>query len=110
MSVSLSYTSEKEPDGKGSIPIATHDAFKNRWLPGCEALGLKWVPQFFDPGLDVRADNADEVLQELGRLRKWMIEHNSKDDAEWLLGRLDRLVGTLKELKALPNMGEASIG
>lgn len=60
------------------VPVATERVFDDRWRPGCEALGLEWVP-LFKTGTPVGADELETVIAELERLRAWMGERPGGD-------------------------------
>lgn len=101
MSVALLFKMNTGQEKFDSIPISTEDAFAKRWLPGCVALKLQKVPLFSD-GIDIESGEIPDILDELQRLRKWMLESYSVQDAEFLTGRLDRLVAKLRELERAP--------
>lgn len=101
MSIALIINSLPETDPEGYIPVSTEDAFEKKWLPGCEALKLRWVP-LFQGGLDINRESIPEILDELSRLRSWMADNFEKDDASFFHGRLDRLAEKLRQVKGDP--------
>ena len=70
MSVALSI----QPRGTSgaaarTVPVATQDVFKRYWLPGSEALGLKWVP-LFETGIPLGKDDIPECAARTSRPRQ----------------------------------------
>lgn len=108
LSVELTIKSDKAENGLDGVPIATNAAFKEFWLPGCSALNLQWVPLFIE-GLDLERESLPDILNELSRLRSWMIQNHSGKDRDFLVDRLDRLSKKLTELQRTPKI-EAWIG
>ncbi len=96
MSVSLLVTSKTDPAQRTLVPVAAQAIFKSRWLPGCEALNLAWVP-LFETGIPVDASNTESVRQELARLRQWMTE---QADYQYEVERISRLIQELESVKA----------
>ena len=76
------------------MPVATQQTFVATWLPGASELGLEWV-ELMETGFDVTTENQSAVLEELGRLREWMV---NRDEAH-AIERLDRLVAELRSLR-----------
>jgi hypothetical protein len=107
MSVSLLMKTASNPDDQ-YIPIATNDAFKEFWAPGCLALGLEWIPQFHS-GLELRKEDIPQILEELSRLREWMRTRFTTPRVEFLDGRIERLSQKLREFAADPE-ASGSIG
>lgn len=103
MSISLTFKSKKSPDDLDGVPIATKAVFKEFWLPGCMALNLQWIPQFLE-GLDLESESIPDIVEELSRLRSWMIQNHSGKNKDFLVDRLDRLSSKLKEISSLPKL------
>lgn len=101
MSVELVIKSDEAQSGLDGVPIATNAAFKEFWLPGCKALNLQWIPLFIE-GLDLERKSLPDILDELSRLRSWMIQNHSGKERDFLVDRLDRLSGKLTELQSAP--------
>jgi hypothetical protein len=75
------------------VPIATNADFAERWLPACAALGLDFVSHFHDGALtSVRPEDLPVIVEELTRLRTWVVGHGS---AHWL----QRIDGILRPLR-----------
>lgn len=101
MSISLTFKSNKSADDLDGVPIATNKVFKEFWLPGCAALNLQWIPQFLE-GLDLESEAIPDIVEELSRLRSWMIQNHSGKNRDSLVDRLDRLSNKLKEISGVP--------
>jgi hypothetical protein len=100
MSVALTITDESAEASSRQIPVATQKLFNARWLPGARQLGLGWV-ELMETGFDVTSENRDALVDELQRLRRWMVTQPSHAyDVE----RLDRLVAELRQLRFAPNI------
>lgn len=52
------------------IPVATESFFYAYWVPGIEALNLRWL-MCIQPGLDVTIDNLPIIFAELVQLKNW---------------------------------------
>ena len=96
MSVSLLVTSKTNPEQRSLVPVAAQTIFTSRWLPGCNALSLEWVP-LFETGIPVDASNAEEVSRELTRLRQWMTE---QPGYQYEVERISRLIQELDNVKS----------
>jgi hypothetical protein len=96
MSVSLLVTSKTDPEQRTLVPVAAQKIFTSRWLPGCEALSLEWVP-LFETGIPVDASNADSIGSELAMLRQWMIE---QPDYQYEVERISRLIQELDTVQS----------
>ena len=91
MSVGLLITSKTDPEQRELIPVAAQAIFTSKWLPGCAALKLEWVP-LFETGIPIDASNAEAVLDELRRLHQWMAGRSGYDyETERIARLLDRL-------------------
>jgi hypothetical protein len=52
------------------IPVASLSFFRECWLPGIHALGLRWT-ELFESGVDVTVKELPIILDELHQLKKW---------------------------------------
>jgi len=95
MSVGLLIISRSNPEQRDLIPIAPQKIFTSKWLPGCVALMLEWVP-LFETGIPVDSSNVDPILGELDLLRKWMTE---RVDYAYEVERISRLIHELQKAK-----------
>jgi hypothetical protein len=92
-----SIRDEKERfDQSEFVPVATADYFRGYWLPGATALRLKYVPQFYNPGIPLSQEDLPIVLQELAALRKWISENFPDGRDGGMLQRLDTVTHTLQ--------------
>ena len=91
MSVALLLTDNVDAKSR-IVPVATEAVFVAKWLPGIAALGLEWG-ELMQTGFVVTFDNRRQVMDELGRLRAWMIASYGADAYE--LTRLDALLESL---------------
>lgn len=91
MSVGLLITSKTNSEERELIPVAAQRIFVSKWLPGCSALTLEWVP-LFETGLVIDASNASAVLDELRRLEQWM---TGRSGYEYEMERISRLIDRL---------------
>jgi len=97
MSVALSIQPRGVPlTAARYVPVATQDTFKRHWVPGCEALGLKWVP-LFETGIPLEVVDLPVVLQELRVLESWTQQHAPESGA-LIAERLARLISELSAL------------
>lgn len=85
-------------DGDALVPVATQATFRQRWSPGCDALGLRWLP-LFETGISLTAADLPEVLGELRSLRAWLEQHDPGTLA-MVAERIDRLADELEKLGA----------
>jgi hypothetical protein len=90
MSVALLIKDTKD-DAERLVPVATQQIFLSKWMPGAAELGLEWI-DLMETGFVITAENRDEVVAELGRLRGRMSDPNE-------IERLDRLVRELSALR-----------
>ena len=109
MSVALSI----QPRGTSgaaarTVPVATQDVFKRYWLPGSEALGLKWVP-LFETGIPLGKDDIPDVLQELRALHSWT-RVQAPETGAMIGARLERLITELSALVESLEQVEVFIG
>ena len=96
MSVCLLIRDE-EGAAERLVPVATQQTFVAKWLPGAAALGLEWV-DLMETGFDVTRENQRAVIEELERLRAWMMERDEAHE----IGRLERLLAELRALQFEP--------
>ncbi len=84
------------------IPITSHRAFRENWLPVCSQLGLQWVPSFSED-LHVSHEPIQVVLDELSRLRTAILQSPpaQKSDYLWqtMSSNLDRLIDALRKIQ-----------
>jgi hypothetical protein len=92
MSVALLVATGDEAERR-IVPVATQELFRARWLPGAAQLGLEWIERM-ETGFDVTVDNRDAVVDELTRLRMWMVGALGGDSYD--VERRDRLVDALR--------------
>jgi len=71
MAVVLLVRPSKEEGIEFDVPVAPMSTFRELWLPACEVLGLKWVPQF-ETGIPVSVEDVPDVLEELRALKAWL--------------------------------------
>jgi hypothetical protein len=105
MSVVLLVTSKSNRDRRELTPVAPQEIFVSRWLPGCVALKLAWVP-LFETGINVDSANAGVILEELDLLRRWMAQQTGYDyESE----RISCLIAGLEDARSNPDL-ESFIG
>lgn len=75
------------------VPVAVEAFFRSEWLVGARELGLAWV-ELMESGVDITADNVDDVVAELRRLQAWMSGRGS-------LYAQERMTQLLVELEQL---------
>lgn len=65
-------------------PVATQPTFIAIWLPGASELGLEWIG-LMETGFDVTTENQSAVVDELVRLRGWMVDRDEAHELEaWI--------------------------
>lgn len=106
MSVALLVTQADDDARRRLVPIVTEELFRARWLRGATALGLEWIERM-ETGFDVTVDNRDDVVDELARLRAWMVGELGAGSYD--VERLNRLVEELRALRFGPG-GRAFLG
>ncbi|RKH02103.1 hypothetical protein [Corallococcus carmarthensis] len=82
------------------IPLASEEVFRRYWVPGCVALGLRWVP-LFRTGVPLQKEDLGPVLTELRALRQWM-EEQPDEGTVAVRSRLDEALMILERAAALP--------
>ena len=100
MSVGLLVTSKTNPDHRELMPVAAQQVFTSKWLPGCSALNLEWVP-LFETGIVVDPSNATSVLEELHRLRQWMAQ---RAGYEYESERISCLIEGVEDARKHPDL------
>ena len=95
MSVGLLIISKSNPEQRDLIPIAPQKIFTSKWLPGCVALNLEWVP-LFETGIPVDSSNVVPILRELDLLQQWMSE---RVDYAYEVERISRLIRELEKTR-----------
>lgn len=100
MSVGLLITSKSNPSHRELIPVAAQQIFTSRWLPGCSALKLEWVP-LFETGIVVDSSNANAILEELHLLREWMAQ---RIGYEYESERISRLIDGVEQARTKPDL------
>jgi hypothetical protein len=103
MSVGLLITRTNDRSRNRLVPVSTEEVFRTRWLPGARALNLELV-ELMQTGFPVGEANRTELVEELTRLRDWMLQHYGADTSE-----LMRLDGLLEELTALVFGGDLEV-
>ena len=89
-SMSVALVTNGARDGRSRlVPVATEAVFVARWLPGIVALGLAWG-ELMQTGIDIVPENRHAVIDELGRLRHWMVASHGTGAYE--IVRLDLLL------------------
>ncbi|RKG75300.1 hypothetical protein D7V88_33705 [Corallococcus terminator] len=83
------------------VPLATEEVFRRYWVPGCDALGLRWVP-LFKTGIPVQKEDLGSVLGELRALRQWMSGLPDEGKAA-VCSRLDAALLSLETAVTLPD-------
>ena len=102
MSISILVKELPEGDAKAElIPLATEEAFRRYWVPGCDALGLRWVP-LFQTGVPLQREDLAQVLTELRALREWMGSSPSDEGTAAVCSRLDAAFLALERVAAVP--------
>jgi hypothetical protein len=99
MSVGLLIISKTNPEQREFTPVAVQAIFTSKWLPGCSALKLEWVP-LFETGIPIDASNASAVLDELRQLHQWM---SGRSGYEYETERITRLIDRLDSVWAQPD-------
>jgi hypothetical protein len=102
MTVSVIVTSPKSREYENFyIPVATEDVYKRVWLKGAQELGAYWLPMF-ESGIEVSANDFEEVSRELVQLRNWVLTPSSFPldavEKEKIVERIDLLLEGLKTL------------
>ena len=87
---------EERHDRSELIPVATAEYFRGYWAPGAKALGLWYVPQFFDPGIPLSQEDLPAVLSKLAALRNWVSENFPNGQDGGTLPRIDAVTDTLQ--------------
>ncbi|CAM3840969.1 hypothetical protein G4177_19925 [Corallococcus sp. ZKHCc1 1396] len=101
MSISILVKRLPEPDAHAElVPLATEDAFRRYWVPGCDALGLRWIP-LFSTGVPLQKEDLGAVLTELRALRQWMSSPPDEGKAA-VCSRLDAALVSLENAATLP--------
>ncbi len=85
-------------------PVATAEYFRLFWTPGVEALGLKYVPQFDDPGISLAQEDLPIVLAELARLKTWMETTFPNGEDGGMIERVETVARKLREVVGCDNM------
>ena len=80
------------------IPIATEDAFRKYWQPGCAALHLRWVP-LFQTGLPLQQEDISSVIEELVLLKQWLSCRMKTDVPQAVVLRIDHLIQALHKVQ-----------
>ena len=96
---------EGQEDWLTRARVDSFEDFERRWMPGCEALGLRIIPMFYSAGFTVgknveKANGVlDDVLNELEQLKAWIISSNlSVEDIEYMKSTIDNLSNYLKQM------------
>src|SRR5215471_18234767 len=100
MSVVLLLTSKSNRDYRELTPVATQQDFVSKWLPGCSALKLEWVP-LFETGIVVDSADIEVMLAELQLLRQWMTRQAGYEHES---GRITRLIEGIEGARTKPDL------
>ena len=95
---------EERHDRSEFIPVATAEYFRGYWAPGAKALGLRYVPQFFDSGIPLLQEDLPTVLSELAALRNWVSENFPNGQDGGMLPRIDTVTDTLQRCVGRNNL------
>lgn len=72
--MTISLRTRSSPKARQSvIPVATEATFDEHWRPACDALGLTFVSLFQGSGINLDAESAGEVVEELCAVLGWMV-------------------------------------
>ncbi|NIK71775.1 MULTISPECIES: hypothetical protein [unclassified Paenibacillus] len=72
------------------LPVATEAFYKQYWEPATEELGLQWTA-LFQGGTDVEHEDVPAILEELDKLKEWVIAKMDGEAREHMLRRLKLL-------------------
>ncbi|ETT55416.1 hypothetical protein C162_03132 [Paenibacillus sp. FSL R7-269] len=91
MSVSvIILTPQNEYEKSFFIPIAGEASFYKCWVPGIQALGLKWLA-CFQVGLDAKLEDLPNIFAELDQLKKWANLNLNGDEKDHFFSRANLL-------------------
>jgi hypothetical protein len=91
-------------DRSKCIPVATSDYFRGYWMPGAKALELRYVPQFYDPGIPLSQEDLPDVLLELAALKTWMSKNFPNGQDAGTLQRIDTVTDALRRCVGCDNL------
>jgi hypothetical protein len=80
------------------VPIATEEAFRKYWQPGCAALHLRRVP-LFQTGLPLQQEDSSSVIEELVLLKEWLSCRMKTDVPQAVVRRIDHLIQALHKVQ-----------
>jgi len=80
------------------VPIATEETFHKYWQPGCAALHLQWIP-LFQTGLPLKQEDISLVIEELVRLKQWLLCRMETGVPQAVVGRIDQLLRALQNVQ-----------
>ena len=76
------------------VPVATSSVFRTVWIPLCEELKLRYIPQFHDDSIGyLEGDEIKKVIRELNILKEVAA---GKKDAEFVAGRVSRMLDSIE--------------
>lgn len=96
MTISL-LIEHKNPETKNrSIPVATHAAFTDYWLPICRERGLTLIPLFITgyPLIELNLDTLPTIIDELSQIKDAAM--NRADCSGWLPKRIESVIEGMK--------------
>ena len=108
MTVSMLLENKVTGEVITDVPISFQSVFMERWLPLGEKLGLHTIPLYLG-SIVARQGNTQEIIDDLYRLRDYLIQNRNEDLAEYMINNIDRLIPYLEEIEANPNL-EGSFG
>lgn len=85
---------QNDSENRLYIPVASLSFFRECWLPGIHALGLRWT-ELFIPGVDVTLNELPIILDELNQLKKWASHNLQGINNEHFLERIVLLIEEL---------------
>ena len=96
------------PDGHAEqryvVPVATQALFRDVWMAGASALGLRWVP-LFETGTPLTQTDLPLVIDELTALRIW-----AEASRQPIVDRLQTLIAELEKVRGLSAASDIFIG
>ena len=86
------------------FPICSRYVLDKFWRPACSRLNLRRLRNF-EKGVEVRKSRIPRLVEELARLKEYMLEHLTDPRfREALLFRVEALIGELRKLKCVPGI------
>jgi hypothetical protein len=85
---------QNDSENRLYIPVASLSFFRECWLPGIRALGLRWT-ELFIPGVDITINELPIILDELDQLKKWAGLNLQGTNNEYFFERVEPLIEEL---------------